>query len=171
MTGGAAVARALAAHGVELVWGIPGTHNLEIYAHLTASGIRHVLPRHEQGAGFAADGFARVTGRPGVCVTTSGPAVLNAATALGQAYSDSVPVLLVSAGMPLRRPGRGAGHLHETRDLTGALEGVVGVSHRVGSVEEIPVAVAQAFATMTSGRPRPQHIEIPFDVLASALMW
>jgi acetolactate synthase-1/2/3 large subunit len=164
-SGGEAVAQALAAHGVDLAWGIPGTHNLEIYAHLTAAGIRHVLPRHEQGAAFAADGFARVTGRPGVCITTSGPAVLNAATALGQAYSDSVPVLLVSAGMPLRRPGRGIGHLHETRDLTGALEGIVGVSHRVGSVEEIPVAVAQAFATMTSGRPRPQHIEIPFDVL------
>jgi acetolactate synthase-1/2/3 large subunit len=165
MTGGAAVARALAAHGVDLVWGIPGTHNLEIYAHLTAAGIRHALPRHEQGAGFAADGFARVTGRPGVCITTSGPAVLNAATALGQAYSDSVPVLLVSAGMPLRRPGRGNGFLHETRDLTAAMAGIVGMSHRVGSVEEIPVAVAQAFATMTSGRPRPQHIEIPFDVL------
>ena len=164
-SGGEAVARALAAHGVELAWGIPGTHNLEIYAHLTAAGIRHVLPRHEQGAAFASDGFARVTARPGVCITTSGPAVLNAATALGQAYSDSVPVLLVSAGMPLRRPGRGTGHLHETRDLTGALEAIVGVSHRVGSVEEIPVAVAQAFATMTSGRPRPQHIEIPFDVL------
>ena len=64
-SGGEAVAQALAAHGVELVWGIPGTHNLEIYAHLTAAGIRHVLPRHEQGAAFAADGFARVTGRPG----------------------------------------------------------------------------------------------------------
>jgi len=165
-TGGRAVAHALAAHGVEVVWGIPGTHNLEIYAGLSAAGIRHLSPRHEQGAGFAADGYSRVTGRPGVCVTTSGPAVLNAATALGQAYSDSIPVLLVAAGMPLRAPGLGNGELHETKDLVGALDGIVAYAHRVTSVAEIPVAVAQAFARMTTGRPRPVVIEIPLDVLA-----
>jgi thiamine pyrophosphate-dependent acetolactate synthase large subunit-like protein len=164
-TGGRALAEALAAHGVDTVWGIPGTHNLEIYAHLPDAGIRHVSPRHEQGAGFAADGYARVTGRPGVCITTSGPATLNAATALGQAYSDSVPVLAVSAGMPLRNPGRGQGELHETKDQRGALDAIVRYSHRVTSVPEIPVAVAQAFAAMTSGRPRPVHLEIPLDVL------
>jgi thiamine pyrophosphate-dependent acetolactate synthase large subunit-like protein len=165
MTGGRAVTEALAAHGVDLVWGIPGTHNLEIYAHLSAAGIRHVSPRHEQGAGFAADGYARVTGRPGVCVLTSGPATLNAATALGQAYSDSVPVLAVSAGMPLRHPGRGNGELHETKDQHAALNAIVAYSHRVTSVAEIPFAVAQAFAEMTTGRPRPVHLEIPVDVL------
>ena len=108
-TGGNAIVRALTERGVDLVFGIPGTHNLEIYAHLPGAGIRHVSPRHEQGAGFAADGYARVTGRPGVCIMTSGPAMLNAATALAQAYSDSVPVLAVSPGMPLRHPGRGNG--------------------------------------------------------------
>ena len=164
-TGGRALAEALAAHGVDTVWGIPGTHNLEIYAHLPGAGIRHVSPRHEQGAGFAADGYARVTGRPGVCITTSGPAALNAATALGQAYSDSVPVLAVSAGMPLRNPGRGHGELHETKDQHGALDAIVRYSHRITSVPEIPVAVAQAFAAMRSGRPRPVHLEIPLDVL------
>ena len=116
-TGGRAVAAALAAHGVELVWGIPGTHNLELYAGLGEAGIRHVSPRHEQGGAFAADGYARATGRVGVCITTSGPAVLNAATALAQAYSDSIPVLLVAPGMPLRHPGMGNGELHETKDL------------------------------------------------------
>jgi thiamine pyrophosphate-dependent acetolactate synthase large subunit-like protein len=164
-TGGQAVAQALAAHGVDTVWGIPGTHNLEIYAHLPGAGIRHFSPRHEQGAGFAADGYARVTGRPGVCVTTSGPAALNAATALGQAYSDSVPVLAISAGMPLRHPGRGNGELHETKDQRAALDAIVAYSHRVTSVPEIPVAVAQAFAAMATGRPRPVHLEIPLDVL------
>src|ERR671921_3047132 len=109
LTGGAAVIDALVAQGVRDVFGIPGTHNLELYRYLPPSGIRHVVTRHEQGAGFAADGYARVTGRPGVFITTSGPAALNAATALGQAYSDSVPVLAVSAGMPLRNPGRGHG--------------------------------------------------------------
>jgi thiamine pyrophosphate-dependent acetolactate synthase large subunit-like protein len=164
-SGGQALAEVLAAHGVNTVWGIPGTHNLEIYAHLPGAGIRHVSPRHEQGAGFAADGYARVTGRPGVCITTSGPATLNVATALGQAYSDSVPVLAVSAGMPLRNPGRGHGELHETKDQSAALDAIVAYSHRVTSVPEIPVAVAQAFAAMTSGRPRPVHLEIPLDVL------
>src|ERR671923_54337 len=165
VTGGKALSQALAAHGVDTVWGIPGTHNLEIYAHLPGARIRHVSPRHEQGAAFAADGYARVTGRPGVCITTSGPAALNAATALGQAYSDSVPVLAVSAGMPLRHPGRGNGELHETKDQHAALDAIVAYSHRVTSVPEIPVAVAQAFAAMTSGRPRPVHLEIPLDVL------
>jgi acetolactate synthase-1/2/3 large subunit len=165
-TGGQALVRALAAHGVDTVFGIPGTHNLEIYAALAAHGVRHVGTRHEQGAGYAADGYARVTGRPGVAVVTSGPATLNAAAAIGQAYSDSVPVLLVSPGMPLRHPGRGNGQLHETRDQSRAMDAVAAYSHRVTSVAEIPVAVAQAFATMTSGRPRPVHLEIPFDVLA-----
>jgi thiamine pyrophosphate-dependent acetolactate synthase large subunit-like protein len=165
MSGGRALAQALSAHEVDTVWGIPGTHNLEIYANLPGAGIRHLSPRHEQGAGFAADGYARATGRPGVCITTSGPAVLNAATALGQAYSDSVPVLAVSAGMPLRHPGRGHGQLHETKDQRAALDAIVAYSHRVTSVPEIPVAVAQAFAAMRSGRPRPVHLEIPLDVL------
>ncbi|MEU7897142.1 5-guanidino-2-oxopentanoate decarboxylase [Nonomuraea sp. NPDC049152] len=163
MTGGQALVRALAGHGVDTVFGIPGTHNLEIYAALAAHGIRHVGTRHEQGAGYAADGYARVTGRPGVAVVTSGPAVLNAAAAIGQAYSDSVPVLLVSPGMPLRHPGAGNGLLHETRER--AMAAVAARSMRVTSVAEIPVAVAQAFAEMTSGRPRPVHLEVPFDVL------
>ena len=167
-TGGRAAARALAAHGVEVVWGIPGTHNLELYAGLAEAGIRHLSPRHEQGAAFAADGYSRVTGRVGVCITTSGPAVLNAATALGQAYSDSIPVLLVSAGMPVRHPGLGNGELHETKDLGAALSGIVAYSHRVTSAEEVPVAIAQAFARMTTGRPRPVHVEIALDVLAEA---
>jgi acetolactate synthase-1/2/3 large subunit len=165
VTGGAALAQALADHGVERVWGIPGTHNLEIYAHLPSCGIRPTPVRHEQGAAFAADGFARATGGVGVCLTTSGPGVLNAATALAQAWSDSVPVLLVSAGMPLRHPGRGIGELHETKDLRAAMQGIVAHSHRVTSVSEIPTAVAQAFATMTAGRPRPVHLEVPLDVL------
>ena len=90
-----------------------------------------------------------------MCVTTSGPAVLNAATALGQSYSDSIPVLLVAAGMPLRAPGLGNGELHETKNLVGALDGVVAYAHRVTSVAEIPVAVAQAFAAHGDRPPAP----------------
>ncbi|WP_394620582.1 thiamine pyrophosphate-binding protein [Lentzea sp. JNUCC 0626] len=165
LSGADALVRALVAHGTELVFGIPGTHNLGIYRALADHDVKHVTPRHEQGAGFAADGYARVTGKPGVCLTTSGPAVLNAMTAVTQSYSDSVPVLLISPGMPLRHPGRGNGTLHEVRHQSVALEAVIGYSNRVQSVAEIPLAVAQAFAHMTSGRPRPAHLEIPLDLI------
>ena len=165
LTGGEALVAALEAHGVSVVFGIPGTHNLPVYAALAKSGIRHVSPRHEQGAGFAADGWARASGRPGVCITTTGPAVLNAATAAAQAYSDSVPLLLISPGLPLRHPGRGNGYLHEVKDQRAALNAVTGYSHRVTSVPEIPLAVTQAFAAMAAGRPRPVHLDIPLDLL------
>jgi len=165
MTGGEVLARSLAAHGVNVVYGIPGNHNLSIYEHLTASGIRHVLSRHEQGCGYAADGYARASGRPGVALVTAGPAVLNTLAALGQAYADSIPVLLVSPGMPLRHPYRGNGHLHETKDQHAAVDAVTAASYRVTSVAEIGVAVTQAFADMTAGRPRPVHLEVPIDVL------
>ncbi|MGW5415632.1 5-guanidino-2-oxopentanoate decarboxylase [Actinomadura geliboluensis] len=165
MTGGEALVAALAAHGVDTIFGIPGTHNLTVYAAMARHGIRHVSPRHEQGAGYAADGYARSSGRPGVCLTTTGPAILNAAAAAAQAYSDSVPVLFVSPGMPLRHPGRGNGLLHEVKDQSAAMAAVLGRSHRVTSVEEIPLAVAQAWTDLVSGRPRPVHLEIPLDLL------
>ncbi|MEO7131642.1 MAG: 5-guanidino-2-oxopentanoate decarboxylase [Dermatophilaceae bacterium] len=165
MSGGEALVAALAEHGVDTIFGIPGTHNLSVYAAMQRHGMRHVSTRHEQGAGYGADGYARSSGRPGVCVTTTGPAILNAAAAAAQAYSDSVPVLFVSPGMPLRHPGRGNGLLHEIKNQSGAMAAILGESHRVTTVEEIPLAVAQCWATMTSGRPRPVHLEIPLDLL------
>lgn len=168
MTGGEALVAALVDHGVDLVFGIPGTHNLEIYKHLALQGVGHVSPRHEQGAGYAADGYARTTGKVGVAVVTSGPALLNAATAVAQAWSDSVPVLVVSPGLPLRHPATGNGLLHETRDQGAAMRAVSAASLRATSVAEIPTTVAQAFALMTQGRPRPVHLEVPLDVLAES---
>ncbi|MFE7711326.1 thiamine pyrophosphate-binding protein [Streptomyces sp. NPDC057486] len=165
LTGGEAVVRALAEHGVTQAFGIPGTHNLEIYRHLAPYGIAHVTPRHEQGAGYAADAYARVTGRPGVAITTTGPALLNIAAAVGQAYSDSVPMLVVSPGMPLRHPRQSTGLLHEMRSQTEALRGVSAFSHRASTVEEIFSAVARAFTLFRTGRPRPAHIEVPLDLL------
>lgn len=164
-TGGAILVDALAAHGVDVVFGIPGTHNLAVFAAMGDAGIRNVTVRHEQGAGYAADGFARSTGREGVVITTTGPAALNAAAALAQSYSDSVPVLLVAPGMPTGHPSHGTGLLHETRDQRAAMAGVVAESHRVESLAEIPVAVAQAFARMRSGRPRAEYLEVPLDLL------
>lgn len=165
MSGGEALVAGLAAHGVDTIFGIPGTHNLAAYAALPQYGITHISPRHEQGAGYGADGYARSSGRPGVVLTTTGPAILNAAAAAAQAYSDSIPVLFISPGMPLRHPGLGNGLLHEIKDQGAALAAVVGYSHRVTSVAEIPLAVAQAFAAMGTGRPRPVHLEIPLDLL------
>ncbi len=167
LTGGEAVVRALAAHGVVQAFGIPGTHNLEIYRHLDAYCIAHVTPRHEQGAGYAADGYARVTGLPGIAITTTGPALLNIAAAVGQAYSDSVPMLVLSPGMPLRHPRQSNGLLHEMRSQTEALRGVAAFSHRVSTVDEIGAAVSRAFTLFATERPRPAHIEIPLDLLES----
>src|SRR5258708_37438272 len=112
MTGGEAVIRALEAHGVQHIFGIPCTHTLPIDRFLAGSKIRHVQPRHEQGAGFAADGYARSSGMPGVCLVTSGPGVTNLATAAAQASSDSVPVLIISPGISGSAYRRGTGFLH-----------------------------------------------------------
>jgi thiamine pyrophosphate-dependent acetolactate synthase large subunit-like protein len=163
--GGAAVARTLAAHGAQVAFGIPGTHNLEIYRHLPACGVRPVTARHEQGAGYAADGYAQVSGRPGVVVTTSGPGLTNAVTAAATAYAESRPLLLISPGVPRGTEGRDLGQLHETKDSSGALDRLVAWSRRVASAEEASAAVADAFAFMASGRPRPVHVEVPVDVL------
>lgn len=164
-TGGRQLAAALKAHGIEQVYGIPGTHNLEIFAGLHSEGIRVITPRHEQGGGYAADGSARVSGKPSVLITTTGPAALNAAAAMLQAHSDSVPVLLISPGVPVRHPGLGNGLLHEVRSQSGVFDSIVESSVRVTSPGEIPQAVAYAFATMTTGRNKPVYLEIPLDVI------
>ena len=117
--GGAAVVESLAANGVDTIFGIPGTHNLELYRHLPAAGITAVTTRHEQGAGYAADGYHQVSGRPGVVITTSGPAVFNVAAAAGTAYAESRPLLIISPGLPRGTLGGDAGQLHETKDASG----------------------------------------------------
>src|SRR5260370_36803455 len=123
MTGGEAVIRALDAHRVKHVFGIPGTHTLPIDRFLARSKIQHVQPRHEQGAGFAADGYARSSGRAGVCLVTSGPGVTNLATAAAQAYSDSAPMLISSPGIPGEVYRLGTGYLHEAKDQSNASDG------------------------------------------------
>lgn len=168
VTGGAAVIDALAAHGVRDVFGIPGTHNLELYRYLPDSGINHVVTRHEQGAGYAADGYARVSGRPGVIITTSGPGITNAITALATSYADSVPVLAISPGPPRGQVGADIGWLHEAKNQQAALDAVCARSIRVESAEEIPETIAAIFHQFASTRPRPVHLEIPVDVLEGA---
>jgi thiamine pyrophosphate-dependent acetolactate synthase large subunit-like protein len=162
--GGAAVVETLAAHGVDTIFGIPGTHNLEIYRHLQTTGIRAVTPRHEQGAGYAAEAFARVTGRPGVVVATSGPGLTNTMTAAATAYAESQPMLILSSGMPTGAEGQDLGQLHEAKNTSAAMDHLVRWSRRVRSADEAAEAVTDAFGSFT-GPKRPLHVEIPFDVL------
>ncbi|WP_197377623.1 thiamine pyrophosphate-binding protein [Mycolicibacterium baixiangningiae] len=166
--GGAAVVDTLAAHGVDTVFGIPGTHNLEIYRHLQAQHLRVVTPRHEQGAGYAAEAYARVSGRLGVVVTTSGPGLTNVMTAAATAYAESQPVLVISPGMPTGTEGRDLGQLHEAKNTSAAMGELVAWSRRVRSAEEAADAVTAAFAGFTGRRPRPVHVEIPVDVLTQS---
>jgi thiamine pyrophosphate-dependent acetolactate synthase large subunit-like protein len=165
MTGGQVVVESLVANGVEVVFGIPGTHSLPIYRHLQPSGIVHVNPRHEQGAGYAADGYARSSGRPGVCLVTTGPGVTNIATALGQAYSDSIPLLVISPGLPFALEGGDHGYLHETKNQSGVTAAIAAWSHRATSQQDLADALRRAFTFFGRGRPRPVHVEAPIEVL------
>ena len=165
-TGGQVLVEGLDAWGVETVFGMPGIHTLAVYDALYQHPrIRHVTVRHEQGAGFMADGYARAAGRVGVVLTTTGPAAMNALTPLGEAYAESSPVLLIASGLPEGEAGRELGTLHEMRDQFGTLTSVTGQGQRVLAVEEIPLALATAFAALQRHRPRPYILEIPFDVL------
>ncbi|MFB9224872.1 5-guanidino-2-oxopentanoate decarboxylase [Paracoccus cavernae] len=156
----------LAAYGVDTVFGIPGVHTVELYRSLPDSGIRHVTPRHEQGAGFMADGYARASGRVGVCFTITGPGLTNIATAMAQAYGDSVPMLVISSVNARGRMGSGAGWLHELPNQQAFAREVSAFSQTILTPEDLPVALARAFAIFASARPRPVHIEIPMDVMA-----
>lgn len=164
-TGGGALIATLHAHGVSTVFGIPGSHNLEIYRHLAAGPIKHVACRHEQGAAYAADGYSRASRGPGVVVTTSGPGILNAAAALASSYADSVPVLAVAPGPPLGLEGMDRGWMHEVKDQAGALDSLVARVVRPKSQDEVARAVCDAFDMWARDRPRPVYIEIPLDVL------
>ena len=165
MTGGQAVVRALAEHGVEVAFGIPGVHTLAIYDALIDSPIRHVLGRHEQAVGFMADGYARASGKPGVALVITGPGVTNVATAIGEAYADSSPVLVVASAEDQRWLGKMMGHYHDIRDQTEAIRPVTMSQEQATTVGQVAPAIAAAFSRMASGRPRPAYVEIPRDVL------
>jgi thiamine pyrophosphate-dependent acetolactate synthase large subunit-like protein len=162
--GEAAITR-LARHGVDTVFGIPGVHTLPLYRGLAATSIRHVTPRHEQGGGFMADGYARAGGRPGVCLLTSGPGVTNAATPLAEAYSDSSPVLVLSSVNARADLGLALGRLHELQSQSAAMAPLVGWSRSALAPSAVPGLIDRAFASFAAQRPRPVHIEVPLDVL------
>ncbi|WP_313464409.1 thiamine pyrophosphate-binding protein, partial [Pseudomonas nitroreducens] len=166
-TCGEFLVKQLEAWGVDTVFGIPGVHTVELYRGLPHSGIRHITPRHEQGAGFMSDGYARVTGKPGVCFIITGPGMTNILTAMGQAYADSIPMLVISSVNERSRLAHGNGYLHELPNQRAMVAGVSAFSHTLMSVEELPAVLARAFAVFDSERPRPVHIELPLDIITA----
>ncbi|MCW3479490.1 5-guanidino-2-oxopentanoate decarboxylase [Neisseriaceae bacterium JH1-16] len=165
LTCGEALVKLLEGYGVKRVFGIPGVHTVELYRGLAASPIQHITPRHEQGAGFMADGYARVTGKPGVCFIITGPGMTNIATAMAQAYADSIPMLVISSVNAAHQLGHGDGRLHELPSQRNVMAGFTAFSHTVLNADELPQVLARAFTVFGSARPRPVHIEIPIDII------
>ncbi|GLO55593.1 hypothetical protein PPUJ20066_16290 [Pseudomonas putida] len=164
-TCGEVLVKLLEGYGVDHVFGIPGVHTVELYRGLATSSIRHITPRHEQGAGFMADGYARTRGKPGVCFIITGPGMTNITTAMGQAYADSIPMLVISSVQSRDQLGGGRGKLHELPNQSALVSGVAAFSQTLVSADDLPQVLARAFAVFDGARPRPVHIEIPLDVL------
>ncbi|MBI2194798.1 MAG: thiamine pyrophosphate-binding protein [Planctomycetes bacterium] len=165
MTGAELLVECLALHGVKVVFGMPGGHTASVYDALYhRPSIRHLLVRNEHAGAFMADGYARATGTPGVCLVAAGPGLANCVTGLGVAYSDSVPLLILSGQMPRAALGIPRGYYHEM-DALKVTAALTRWNATVGSADDIPGHVARAFEAMTAGRPRPVHLEFPVDVL------
>lgn len=159
----------LAANGVDLVFGVPGNHTVALYRGFADAGIRHVTCRHEQGAAFMADGYARSTGRPGVCVLISGPGLLNAATAIAQARADSVPMLIISGVAAVPDLGMDRGTLHELPDQRATAASFCRSAHTLLAADNLPDLMCRAFTSFRTARPGPVHIEIPLDLMEAPL--
>jgi acetolactate synthase-1/2/3 large subunit len=165
-TGGGWVVEALRAEGVRHVFGIPGVHNLAVYdALLGQSDITHVLARHEAGAAFMADGYARSTGRPGVAIVTSGPGATNTLTPLVESYAGSIPVVVIMSDIQSTMVGRDAGSLHEVVNQIECFRPVTRLAEALTRADDIPGTIAGAFELLRTGRPGPVALSIPFDFL------
>jgi 5-guanidino-2-oxopentanoate decarboxylase len=156
----------LVANEIDTVFGIPGVHNLELYRGLAAANFRHVLVRHEQGAGFAADGYARLSGRPAVAFVISGPGLTNILTAAAQAYSDSVPLLVVASAPVRASQGKQWGVLHELKDQTALAAQVFGIARAAQTAEDVRDHLRLCLASLRTGRARPAYLELPRDLLS-----
>jgi acetolactate synthase-1/2/3 large subunit len=168
--GGAAIVELLKAHGVDTVFGIPGVHNLDIYDALHENpGLTNILARHEQGAGFMADGYYRATGKPGVALIVTGPGVTNVATAVGEAFADSSNVFVIATNLERKYIDTLEGNLHEMTDQMGVMKPIVKWSKRVMDAGDIPASINEAFNAIQTGRPRPIYLEVPIDVMAEEL--
>ena len=166
LTGAQSLVRSLESVGVEVVFGIPGGAILPAYDPLFDSQtVRHILVRHEQGAGHAAEGYAQATGRVGVCMATSGPGATNLVTPIADAYMDSVPIVAITGQVPSGAIGTDA---FQEADICGITMPITKHNFLVKSVEEIPRTIAEAFHLAASGRPGPVLVDLPKDILQAA---
>ncbi len=155
--------------GVRIVFGMPGSHSTSLYDALARHGqIRTILIRNEQAGAFAADGYARVTGLPGVICTTAGPGATNALSGIAEAWADSMPVLLLAGQVNHDRLHEECGNYHEI-DLEAIFRPCTKFSGTVPAIERIPDMVEQAFAALMSGRRRPAVLFLPQDLMAGAM--
>ena len=168
LTGAQALIRSLEFAGVEVMFGLPGGAILPVYDPILDSPIRHVLVRHEQGAGHMASGYAHVTGRPGVLVVTSGPAATNIVTPLCDAFMDSVPIVAITGQVALGAIGSDA---FQECDTTGITLSVTKHNWLVTDPNDIPRVVSEAFHIATTGRPGPVLIDVPKDVANAEMEW
>ncbi|MCQ0091018.1 thiamine pyrophosphate-binding protein [Roseovarius sp. M141] len=160
---GAQISHMLKSRGVDTIFGIPGVHNQEMYRGIEEAGIRHFLARHEQGAGFMADGYARASGRPGVAYVITGPGLCNTMTPMGQAYSDSVPVLVLSSCLDDTAATRG--QLHQMLDQQAAGATVSDWSYTANTASAAYTLIDRALSEFQTKRPRTKHIQVPIAAL------
>jgi acetolactate synthase I/II/III large subunit len=160
--GGQALIRALEMEGVETIFGLPGGAILPVYDPIIDSPIRHILVRHEQGAGHMAEGFAHATGKPGVCMVTSGPAATNVVTPLCDAYMDSVPMVCITGQVAFSAIGTDA---FQECDTVGITRSVTKHNELITEAQDIPLMVRQAFHLATTGRPGPVLLDVPKDIV------
>ena len=168
LTGAQALIKSLEMQGVDVMFGLPGGAILPVYDPIIDSSIRHVLVRHEQGAGHMAEGYAMVTGRPGVAMVTSGPGATNIVTPLANAYMDSTPLIVISGQVATAAIGSDA---FQECDITGVTMGITKHNWLIKDVDEIPRVVAAAFHVATSGRPGPVLIDLPKDISNATMDW
>src|SRR3954463_10123417 len=161
MRGSDILVAALEREGVEVIFAYPGGASMELHQSLTKSKIRTILPRHEQGGSFAAEGDARASGKAGVCMATSGPGATNLVTAIADAYMDSVPLIALTGQVPQHMIGKGG--FQET-DFFGLTLPIVKHSYLVTNVSDIPRIIKEAFYIAQTGRPGPVVIDIPKNV-------
>ena len=163
LKGATILLEALEKEGVDLIFGYPGGVLLPLYDALIDSPIRHILPRHEQGGVHAADGYARVTGKVGVCLATSGPGATNLVTGIANAYMDSIPLVVLTGQVVTSLLGTDS---FQEADITGITTPITKHSYLVKDAREIPRIVKEAFYLAGTGRPGPVLIDLPKDILA-----
>jgi acetolactate synthase-1/2/3 large subunit len=168
LTGAQALIKSLEMQKVEVIFGLPGGAILPVYDPIIDSSIRHILVRHEQGAGHMAEGYAHVTGRPGVAMVTSGPGATNIVTPLADAMMDSIPMVVITGQVATTAIGTDA---FQEVAITGVTMDITKHNWLITDVNDIPRVVAEAFHVATTGRPGPVVVDFPKDIANQMMDW